>query len=130
MRHQYYRQLNRSATNLMRRLSQSRLFLNTTRAENANYRQNYVRTNTQESAASPSQAVEVESVNDDIESEALVDGLIRSTSMPSLNADYEDSTSATLAPGNLRSTASETNILFDRAETPPPPYIEHIPETA
>lgn len=43
VRHRYYRQINRSATNLVRRLSQSRLFLNSSRAQNAAYRSNFTR---------------------------------------------------------------------------------------
>lgn len=45
VRHRYYRQINRSATNLVRRLSQSRLFLNSSRAQNAAYRSNFTRQN-------------------------------------------------------------------------------------
>lgn len=45
VRHRYYRQINRSATNLVRRLSQSRLFLNSSRAQNAAYRNNFTRQN-------------------------------------------------------------------------------------
>lgn len=132
VRHRYCRQLNRSATNLVRRLSQSRLFLNSTRTDNAAYRQNYVRTNTQDSTENPSASVEVElnSENDDVNADEFVSGsangtLIRSTSMPSMSSER----TANAHGSDARSIASETNMVFERAETPPPPYIEVIAET-
>lgn len=133
VRHRYCRQLNRSATNLVRRLSQSRLFLNSTRTENAAYRQNYVRTNTQDSTENHLASVEVElnSENgddfdaDEFVSESANGTLIRSTSMPSMSSER----TANAYGSDARSIASETNMFFERAETPPPPYIEVIAET-
>lgn len=140
VRHRYCRQLNRSATNLVRRLSQSRLFLNSTRAENANYRSNYVRTNTQESTENHPQSTNLES---DSESEAAVANtmvsqpasvaLVRSTSMPSMSPEI-DGAAVSFHPSappseEIRSIASETNVFFERAETPPPPYIDVIRES-
>lgn len=139
VRHRYFHQLNQSATNLVRRLSQSRLFLNSTRTENANYRNNYVRTNTQESTETRPQSTHLESdESDDAVTGSLVTGrsvshpLIRATSMPLMSPEA-DGAAASFDPSappleEMRSFLSETNIFFDRAETPPPPYIEVITE--
>lgn len=140
LRHRYYRQLNRSATNLVRRLSQSRLFLNSTRAENANYRNNYSRTNTQDSSETQTQAIDVES-NSDCD-DAIADTnvsrlasvtLLRRASMPSMSSDNNVGAISIHLSGSpyeeMRSFASETNVLFDRAETPPPPYSEVVAES-
>lgn len=122
----------------MRRLSQSRLFLNSTRAENANYRNNYVRTNTQESTTeNRQQSVDVEShsdgedaVADTVASRSASILLTRSTSMPSMSPEH-DGTATSLDPNappidEMRLAASDTNLFFERAETPPPPYVECI----
>lgn len=139
MRHRYYCQLNRSATNLVRRLSQSRLFLNSTRAENANYRNNYTRPNTQESSETQPQSIDVESdsdcddaIPDSHVSQSASVTLLRRASMPSMSSDNDGAPipiHATAPPcEEMRSCASETNVFFDRAETPPPPYSEVIAE--
>lgn len=52
--------------------------------------------------------------------------------MPSMSAEV-DGPAASFDPSaphleEIRSFLSETNIFFDRAETPPPPYIEIIAE--
>lgn len=56
VRHRYYRQINRSATNLVRRLSQSRLFLNSSRAQNAAYRSNFTRQSSRSNATTTTAA--------------------------------------------------------------------------
>lgn len=140
MRHRYYRQLNRSATNLVRRLSQSRLFLNSTRTENANYRNNYERTNTQESSETQQQAIDVESdsdcddaIADTYVSRSASVTLLRRASMPSMSSDNDGGAISihSSAPPceEMRSFASETSVFFDRAETPPPPYSDVIAES-
>lgn len=58
VRHRYYRQINRSATNLVRRLSQSRLFLNSSRAHNAAYRSNFTRQSSRSNSAGAAAAAD------------------------------------------------------------------------
>lgn len=64
VRHRYYRQINRSASNLVRRLSQSRLFLNSSRAQNAAYRSNFTRQNSRTNATTPAMTTEAVPVAD------------------------------------------------------------------
>lgn len=149
VRHRYYRQLNRSATNLVRRLSQSRLFVNSTRAQNAAYRNNYMRnrsrqdtTNSQTTDAeieTESQAILNTNYSNQIDAMNIINNDIgidhdnidddntdemhqlRGGSIHSLRISNEHNQNRRNA---MRSVASENDIFrnCERGETPPPPY--------
>lgn len=128
VRHRYYRQMNRSATNLVRRLSQSRLFVNPSRAQNAAYRNNY-RRNRQESTQTQPE-IEPESyamldATNDIETQD--DPMPHShESVHSLNIASDINENVTENRLNaMRIVASENDVSRNadyRCETPPPPY--------
>lgn len=142
VRRRYYRQINRSATNLVRRLSQSRLFLNSTRSQNAIQRNNSSRRYRREV-----------STRTETESEAMCDGLNEVISLESTHDDNDDVDDARGGDDNMehricvsthslnvsndnhenvagnrlsaiRTCASESDIFSsnERSETPPPPY--------
>lgn len=131
VRRRYYRQFNRSATNLVRRLSQSRIFLNSSRAQNAAYRNNYQRRHRLESAnIEPSESDAMcngpnQSVIDMEEDEILPDdtmqrfrGSVHSLNISTDNQAMENRLSV------IRTFASENDVFdsCERSETPPPPY--------
>lgn len=136
-RRRYYHQLNRNATNLVRRLSQSRLFLNSSRSQNANYRNSFVNTRstsrteeepglnrqTSNAAMTPYPSVALTD-----ESPSHIGTL--SVSLPSL--DHENRTGAR-PTDNLLASSEESDgytsepELFARAETPPPAYKDILP---
>lgn len=114
-RRRYYRQLNRSATNLVRRLSQSRLFVNSSRAQNANYRNGFVRTQSNVPAETDVNAPE-SSINyeENEENISLRSTVVRSTSLPSINLEN-------VSHAETMSVVSDIEI-YERVETPPPAY--------
>lgn len=143
VRHRYYRQLNRGATNLVRRLSQSRLFLNSS----ANNR-NQIRRNRQESsnsnAESESQPMHdeqteignVETVDDDDDVGFGMNEMNTvhpaHVSVQSLNIRNETEIASENRLNPIRTVASENDVFGsgERSETPPPPYavavVHHI----
>lgn len=146
VRHRYYRQINRSATNLVRRLSQSRLILNSSRAQNAAQRSHFTRrTRTDASTAADipqQQDIEQQSQratetavmlnnNDTIDSQQNQnqsdDCLLHRTraSIHSLNISNDcDQNMIENRLSAIRSVASENDLFRNdgRSETPPPPY--------
>lgn len=135
VRRRYYRQFNRSATNLVRRLSQSRLFLNSSRAQNAAYRENYSRRNRQDTNREPESPVILDDA-DESTSLQMHDDLPRDSvrhirgSVHSLDVACNDDSNRSSA---ARTFGSENDIFSsgDRSESPPPPYhivASHIPK--
>lgn len=146
VRRRYYRQFNRSATNLVRRLSQSRLFLNSSRAQNAAYRQNNPRrhreepietitNNETESIAMFDDTDQMPDVELTPHERASHDSLYRAhTSVHSLNISNDNNhNAAENRLSAIRTFASESDLYGScaRSETPPPPYNvvaqAHIP---
>lgn len=135
VRRRYYRQFNRSATNLVRRLSQSRLFLNSSRAQNAAYRQNNPRRHREEPTIT-SNETESMAMFDDADQmtgmeltpheRASHDSLYRiHASVHSLNISNENHQNVTENRlSAIRTFASESDLYGScaRSETPPPPY--------
>lgn len=141
VRRRYYRQFNRSATNLVRRLSQSRLFLNSSRAQNAAYRQNNPRryreeppltSNEAESIALSDDADQIRDVELTPPERASHESLYRvHASVHSLNISNDNHQNATENRlSAIRTFASESDLYGScaRCETPPPPYnvVAHI----
>lgn len=132
VRHRYYRQINRSATNLVRRLSQSRLFLNSSRAQRRNRQEstNSQRQSEPESHAMLNSTNETETV-DVVQDVNVVDDddaayPIRN-SVQSLNVSSDCSENVTENRLSAIRTVASENDLFrngggERCETPPPPY--------
>lgn len=137
VRHRYYRQINRSASNLVRRLSQSRLFLNSSRAQNAAYRSNYTRrighetTNANvESESHPmchdphNNTANTELTPDEITTDDDVVLRFRASvqSLNISNDNHQNETENRLSA--IRTFASENDVCrsSERCETPPPPY--------
>lgn len=136
-RRRYYQQFNRNATNLVRRLSQSRLFLNSSRAQNANWRNSYV-SNANRSGSNNVQTPtrddsnnsfsrQVSNVTPSPMEEYQSEIHSSAVSLPSLvpsNSQLDITPSAPL-PDNLDDGryASEPN-LATRSETPPPAYTD------
>lgn len=138
VRHRYYRQINRNATNLVRRLSQSRLFLNSSRVQRRNRQES---TNTQAQSEPESDAMllgpnDIETV-DVTEDDAMTDDVamlqIRGGSIHSLNISRDCNENVTENRLNAMRTVASENDLFrngERSETPPPPYnavAHHVP---
>lgn len=148
VRHRYYRQINRSATNLVRRLSQSRLFLNSSRSQNAAYRSQFTRRNRSDSTAATADsqcqhdADPQSQSQSEAEATAMLDhsdtadlqqnqrqsnGIVQSNrtrgSIHSLNI-ANDCHQNLIENRLIRSVASENDLFRndDRSETPPPPY--------
>lgn len=130
VRHRYYRQMNRSATNLVRRLSQSRLFLNASRAQRRNRQETTnIRTQSQsepESHAmldSPNETETVDIVQDvDVIDDAAYPNR---NSVQSLNVSSDCNETVTQNRLSAIRTIASENDLFrngERCETPPPPY--------
>lgn len=147
VRRRYYRQLNRSATNLVRRLSQSRLFLNSSRSQNAQYRNSYVGNNRHNNDRA--EVIEVDNSNlidaitahqenliNDRNNIDIVDNstatLTRSASMPSINVENE--TDLNLIPNASdeyleMAYSSEPELEPNErteVETPPPAYVDIV----
>lgn len=130
-RHRYYRQLNRSATNLVRRLSQSRLFLNSSRAQRNAFQ------NRQEATYAHRQTESDTMFNDPNESDNTEQnqrGIIShdtvhrfSSSLHSLSIDCVEHQNANEYRLNeIRTCASESDVVenIGRSETPLPPYMK------
>lgn len=138
VRRRYYRQINRSATNLVRRLSQSRLFLNSTRAQNAAQRNQSNRRYRQQASTRTTSEPESEPMFDDpnevINLEVTPDELISNDgdamhricgSTHSLNVSNQNQQiAAENRLSAIRPCASDSDIFGsnERSETPPPPY--------
>lgn len=148
VRRRYYRQFNRNASNLVRRLSQSRLFLNSSRAHrdnnNNNNQINVVQTsesnrqNTLNQVESENDIDFNRDVNEMADSDDAHEIMLSTTqtqlhndciSVHSLNIvirDNNDIESENQLNLNQRTFASsETDIIrqyIERIETPPPPY--------
>lgn len=140
VRRRYYRQFNRSATNLVRRLSQSRLFLNSSRAQNAAYRQNTARRQRTESTNAniepesnvmfddADQITDVELTPHEIISDDTVYRVHASVHSLNISNDNNQNASENRLSA-IRSVASESDLYGSvRSETPPPPYnvVAHI----
>lgn len=111
VRRRYYRQINRSATNLVRRLSQSRLFLNTSRAQNGTHRS---------ASHTVRHRQETEQINrENPEPENVVHRI--SDSVHSLNISNNEIENR---PNAIRICSSESDVFgtTERSESPPPPY--------
>ncbi|XP_055319933.1 uncharacterized protein LOC129577246 isoform X2 [Sitodiplosis mosellana] len=138
VRRRYYRQINRSATNLVRRLSQSRLFLNSTRAQNAAQRnqsnRRYRRQASTRTTIEPEAEPMCDGLNEVISLEVTQDELMSDDgdtvhrncgSTHSLNVSNENhQNAAENRLSAIRACASESDIFGsnERSETPPPPY--------
>lgn len=137
-RHRYYRQLNRSATNLVRRLSQSRLFLNSSRSQNAQYRNSYVGNRNN---SSRTEELETDNTNivdaitahqdnllNDRSHAHSIATLSRSASMPSVNVEDATELRSNHADEDYEAVySSEPEInVRDGGETPPPAYLEIV----
>lgn len=127
VRHRYYRQFNRSASNLVRRLSQSRLFLNSSAANRNNIRRNRqesLNLNIEPEPESDSNQIEHIDIDENINANET--DFVRSirASVHSLNmaSDNENHTENRL--NAIRPVASESDVFgsCERSETPPPPY--------
>lgn len=134
-RRRYYRQLNQNATNLVRRLSQSRLFLNSSRSQNANYRNSYVNTRSnsrpEPDQRQPAEIVDHENLStsedEDFDSTTPNDhNLATSISLPSLNFDNNNEHLFSPSAPSVGICASENDLTLSRLETPPPSYTEII----
>lgn len=134
VRRRYYRQFNRSATNLVRRLSQSRIFLNSSRAQNAAYRNNHPRQNNRQESTNTEPESEPmcngpnQSVFDIEQNDILLNDTMqrnRCNSVHSLNISSDNQMNASENRlSNIRTFVSENDICgsCERSETPPPPY--------
>ncbi|XP_031637402.1 uncharacterized protein LOC116349897 [Contarinia nasturtii] len=114
VRHRYYRQINRSATNLVRRLSQSRLFLNSSRTQNGTLRGVHTQRNRQEATHINRENSEPQNTAHRI-----------SVSVHSLNILHDNSQREIENRTNaIRICSSESDVFgsTERSETPPPPY--------
>lgn len=144
VRRRYYRQFNRNATNLVRRLSQSRLFLNSSRALNRNNRSHH--RDNQENILSTIELNQEENIeNESNEHEVMLSPplpLLPSSSssnslstiqndcisVHSLNIIHDNRNNDEMENRfNRRTFTSEQNLTIaqqqlERCETPPPPY--------
>lgn len=143
VRHRYYQQFNRGATNLVRRLSQSRLFLNASAANRNNIRRNRQEsTNSHtEQAESPQPTYDELNQDDNIETVDDIETNVSDaehpirTSVHSLNIRSDNENPNQTGNENrlnaIRSIASESDVFgcCTRSETPPPPYnaVANIP---
>lgn len=129
VRHRYYRQFNRSASNLVRRLSQSRLFLNSSAANRNNIRRNRqesLNLNTEPDPESDSMFVDSNQIDHIEIDENINANEVRSirVSVHSLNMASDNENHTENRMNAIRPVASESDVFgsCERSETPPPPY--------
>lgn len=130
IRHRYYKQFNRSATNLVRRLSQSRLFLNSSAINRNNVRRNRQESsniNTEpelESMHAESNQIEHIEFLDDINTNVSETVFPMHSSVLSLNITTDNENQNENQLNAIRAVASESDVFesCERSDTPPPPY--------
>lgn len=96
VRRRYYRQLNQNATNLVRRLSQSRLFLNSSRSARAANRRS-----DSESAATPTEATTPTEAPTNVRTEPPRHTINRQMSAPASSTIHSIYTPTTSTPANF-----------------------------
>lgn len=117
-RRRAYRRFNQNASNLVRRLSQSRLFLNSSRAQ-----RNQQRESDATAAATPADTSVPPTPTSPTLAELEIGDLRHAHSLPSIDRDSDVEPTAPLAEED---TASLQNTTA-RPETPPPAYKDILP---
>lgn len=118
-RRRAYRQLNRNATNLVRRLSQSRLFLNSSRAQRNRPPDSAAQTPVTPTTAEPWFDASITPDN--------VPTLHSASSLPSIDRESNAVPSAPVHTSADDDVFASEPSLCQRAETPPPAYQDILP---
>lgn len=124
-RRRVYRQLNQNATNLVRRLSQSRLFLNSSRAQRNRNQQNSAQLAAESTSAE--QPFDVPVIHNELTNPQELRA--SSISLPSIEPELEIAPTAPLHVSDEDGYTSDPDLGL-RLETPPPAYKDILPKVS